>query len=309
MPAALTAGARSSDPDAGPEDFDGVTRFLLAHWLLIGIVAVGGALAGVLVAHLQSKIYRADVLVMPATQGTSSPLRSLIGQYGGLASLAGVDLSKGGSSTAATVAVLKSRSFIEKYIADRNLLPVLFWRSWNASAGSWKVKSGQQPPSLQDGYGVFIKSVMHVEEDKDKDLITISIEWRDPQLAAQWANDLVRRLNEAARARAIADAERSIEYLGKELEHTQAVEIRESIYSLLQMQINNRMLANTRPDFAFSVLDPAQAPERNKYVRPIPLLLAAIGFFAGTAVGMLAALLAPRLAQSRRRSSLRERAS
>jgi uncharacterized protein involved in exopolysaccharide biosynthesis len=298
---AKAVGAGSSDPDAGPEDFDGITRFLLAHWLLIAIVAVAGAGAGLVVARIQSKVYRAEVLVTPVAQDAGSPLHSLIGQYGGLASLAGIDLPKGGGSTSATVAVLKSRSFIEKFIADRNLLPVLFWKSWDASAKRWVLKSDQQPPSLQDGYGLFMKSVMHVEEDKDKDLITISVEWRDPQLAATWANDLVQRLNEAARARAITDAERSIEYLGKELEHTQTVEIRESIYALLQMQINNRMLANTRPDFAFSVLDPAQAPQRNRYVRPIPLMLAAIGFFAGAAVALLAALLAPRIARSRRR--------
>jgi uncharacterized protein involved in exopolysaccharide biosynthesis len=78
-------------------------------------------------------------------------------------------------------------------------------------------------------------------------------------------------------------------------EHTQAVEIRESIFSVLENEINKRMMAATRADFAFRIIDPAQAPQLTRYVRPIPLLMAAIGLFGGGLLGMIAVMLSQRL--------------
>ena len=290
---------------AGPRQIDALGRFLSRYRLLIGISAIVGALAGLGLSFVLPKIYRAEVLVTPVAAEEGSPLKSLIGQYGGaLASLAGAELpgGSGGTSTAATIAILKSRAFIEAFISERNLLPVLFRKQWDAAHGTWRLKQGEEPPSLQDGYGLFLKKVMHVVEDKEKSLITINVEWRDPTIAAEWANALVQRLNESARKRAIASADRSIEYLNRELAQTQTIELRASIYSLLQTQINKRMIANTRPDFAFSVIDPAQAPEARKYVSPVPLLLAALGFFAGAVLAMFAVILNPFAAAHESRS-------
>ena len=40
------------------------------------------------------------------------------------------------------------------------------------------------------------KSILSVDEDKKSGLISLSISWKDPEVAAQWANDLVKQLNE-----------------------------------------------------------------------------------------------------------------
>lgn len=289
--------AVAADLDAGPAEVDPISGFLLRHWLIISVAAILGTVAGFGLSFVLPKVYRAEILVQPVSADSGSPLRSLLGQYGGaLAEVAGGGGAGRGllgavNPTAAVVALLKSRLFIEAFITDNNLLPVLFHKRWDQEHGRWRLKPGQNPPTIQDAYGMFTKTVMHVEEDKEKGLITINIEWTDASLAADWANALVQRLNEGARRRALANSDRSIDYLNKELERTQTVEIRNSIYSVLEQQINNRMLANTRPDFAFSVIDPAQAPEPNKYVRPIPLLLAAIGFFAGALCALFAVVL------------------
>jgi uncharacterized protein involved in exopolysaccharide biosynthesis len=288
----------TQEPDAGPEEFDPVSHFLVRHWVIIVLSALVGAAAAYGLSSFMTRVYRAEVLVQPVASEGGSGLRSLLGQAGGslaaIAGLAGGELARGPNSTPAVVAMLKSRLFIDAFIDERNLLPVLFQKRWDPVQKRWRVKPGQSPPTIQDGYGMFVKNVMHVLEDKEKGLITINIEWTDPEVASDWANNLVLRLNEQARRRAILNADRSVEYLDKELEHTQTVEIRNSIYTLLEQQINNRMMANTRPDFAFTVIDPAQTPERNKFVRPIPLLMAAIGFFVGALLAIAAVMLVPR---------------
>jgi uncharacterized protein involved in exopolysaccharide biosynthesis len=101
-------------------------------------------------------------------------------------------------------------------------------------------------------------------------------------------------VNQLARQRAMHDTEVSVNYLNRELATTQAVEIRQSIFSVLESEINKRMMAATRADFAFRVIDPAQAAEPNHFVRPIPLLLAGIGLFCGGLLGTLAVMFTQR---------------
>ena len=63
----------------------------------------------------------------------------MLGQFGGLASLAGVNLGGGANNdTEVSLAVLRSREFTEAFIRDRNLLPLIFEECWDADANRWK---------------------------------------------------------------------------------------------------------------------------------------------------------------------------
>lgn len=285
----------TTDADAGPAELDDASRFVLRHWLVFAVIGAIGAVVGWSSTHFAQRVYRAEVLAVAATQEGTSPLKALTGQYSSLAALAGINLDNSGNTTAITIATLKSRVFLEQFIADHKLLPVLFASRWDASRADWRRDGKTVVPTLQDGYGTFNKKVLRVVDDKERELILVRVEWTDPAIAADWANGLVAAVNGVIRGRALETADRSIEYLNKELERTQAVEIRQSIFSSLQSQVNRRMLANTRPDFALTVLDPAQAPQVNGYVSPVPLLWAAIGLF----VGLLLALMVLLLLQSR----------
>ena len=46
-------------------------------------------------------------------------------------------------------------------------------------------------------------------------LINLSISWKDPKLLPEWANDLVKQLNEQLRERAISDSQKKVGYLNK----------------------------------------------------------------------------------------------
>lgn len=282
------------DADAGPQHGDSVTLFLWRHRWLICVMALLGALAGYFGSRWIERVYRAEVLTTPATSDSSS-MRSLMGQVGSLAALAGVNIGGGDASgSAITIATLKSRSFLEHFIAKYDLLPVLYAKQWDANARRWKEQGGARPPGAQDGVGYLLKHVVRVLEDRDKGLVTVRVEWTDPALAAAWANALVADLNEVMRQRAIQNAESSLQYLQRELEQTQAVDVRQSIATSIQLQVNRRAMANTRPEYSLTVLDPAVVPDVMGFVQPIPALLAAIGLFAGALLALFTALLLPR---------------
>jgi uncharacterized protein involved in exopolysaccharide biosynthesis len=292
---AVAPAMAEADADRGPAELDRVTSFLVRNRAVVLTASLLGAIAGFFGSHLMTKVYRAEVL-LAIVHDDSSPLKQgVMGGLGAIASLAGVDLGKMQDATPEYIAELTSRVLVEKFIADNDLLPVLFAKRWDAEKKTWRVKPGQRVPSLQDGYYVLTKGILSVTQDKQTGLITVRVDWKDREQAAKWANELVARVNQEARVREMRNADLSVDYLNRELEHTQTVELRESIFQVLEQQIDKRMIAATRPDFAFKVIDPAQTPEANRFVRPIPLLLAGIGLFCGGLLGMVAVTITQRL--------------
>jgi uncharacterized protein involved in exopolysaccharide biosynthesis len=256
------------------------------HIVLAAMISLG-VLAGV-AAFIMTPIYRATTLLAPVSeQNTNNSLGGLLNQFGGLASLAGLSLGSGTTNKDEAIAILDSRMFTIQFIDDNDLLPILFLDSWDAEAGNWL--KPDDAPDLIDGYHLFSK-IRTIAEDRQTGLVQMSVEWKDPHLAAAWANALIDRVNQVMRADAISDAERGIEYLNRELEKTSIVELRQAIFSLIEGQINRIMLANVRDEYAFRVLDPAMAPNKDDFVRPRSLLMVVMGLLIGGVLGVGVAL-------------------
>ncbi len=268
-------------------DFVAFARFMRRYRLVLFASACIGAVAAWGISHLFPRIYRAEVLVVPvASEQSTSTLSSLASRLGAISGLAGLDLGSNDKSTSTAVALLQSRRFIEQFITEHNLLPVLFASRWDTATGRWNVGPGQTPPSLADAYERFEKDIMTVTDDKKTGLMLLRIEWLDRRQASEWANALIAELNANTRDLAMRDATDNMEYLNRELRTAETVELRQSIYSLLQMQMNKRMMASTRPEYSFRVIDPAQAPEPRKSVRPHRLTYMLVGAVLGGLIGL-----------------------
>ena len=140
------------------------------------------------------------------------------------------------------------------------------------------VPSVEDEPTEQKAIESF-KACLSVDEDKKSGLITLSISWKDPQVAAQWANDLVKQLNEQLREQAIADSKKRVGYLEQELAKTTLQDMRAVLYNLLESEKQKAMLANVNEDFALEVIDPAVAPKlaRSQSVNSLSPLVEYVG--------------------------------
>jgi uncharacterized protein involved in exopolysaccharide biosynthesis len=164
------------------------------------------------------------------------------------------------------------------------MMPLFFPQQWDAKAGSWRSGDTEDRPTMQDAVELFDKKVINVVEDRDRGLISVTVEWRDRELAAKWANLMIARVNEQLRARRLVELDKSVSYLNHEIDKTSVVELRASLFKLVEGQINERMVASVRDEYAFQVIDPAVAPDADRYVRPRKALMAAIGFMLGLLV-------------------------
>ena len=277
-----------SDPRNEDDEIDllQVIRKLLNAWkTIIGITTVCMGFAVAYALHAP-EVFKAETLLAPV-QEEKSGASSALSQFGGLAAMAGISIPTD-SNVEQVVASLKSRKFLGQYIELNNLLPVFFENIWDLEKKVWITTKEGETPSKQKGIDLF-KEILSVYEDKKSGLITLSVSWKDPVVAAKWANDLVKQLNEQLRNKAITESQKRIGYLEQELSKTTLQDMRAVLYNLLESEKQKAMLANVNEDFALEVIDPAVAPEiREKPKRKIIVILGGIcGVFLGVLVVFL----------------------
>jgi uncharacterized protein involved in exopolysaccharide biosynthesis len=266
------------------------SRLAAGRWWILASAVLFAAIAAA-VAFLTTPTYRATTVLVAAStdKGGLGSLGSALGQLGGLASLAGVNVGAADAQTQEALAVIQSREFTEAFIQDEQLMPKLYAARWDERARAWKGDRAEWP-TLAQAFKRFDEHVRSVSRDKTTGLITLNIRWRDPVEAARWANTLVARLNAEMRSRAIARTSASLGYLEKELAVTSAVETRQAVSRLIEAQINQRMLANVTQEYAFRVVDRALPPDPLDIVWPQKALLLIAGPVFGVIFGALGIL-------------------
>lgn len=276
--------------------------------LLILIISAVFAVSSILYAINQPNIYKATTLLSPASdQGGASGLAKMAGQFGGLASLAGINLGGGGTDkTSLALEVLKSRVFLESFIDKYQLLvPLMAAKNWdintntlifdeeiyNTTNKTWirEVKAPKKSkPSQWEAYEAF-KEILSITTDKESGMITIAIEHYSPEVSTQWLKWLVNDINTTIREQDKAEAQRSIDYLTKKLQETQLADMQTVFYQLIEEQTKTIMLAEVSLEYVLKTIDPANAPEEK--AKPKRALIVVLGTMLGGILSVLIVLI------------------
>jgi uncharacterized protein involved in exopolysaccharide biosynthesis len=254
------------------------------RWLIVAITGVF-TLGGVTYALLAQEWFKADVVLAPADKQAGAG--GALAQFGGLASLAGISLP--GAGEGEPVAVLKSKDFARSFITDLNVMPMLLEDA----------DFGEKKPDIRDAVKVFDTKIRAVTEDKKSGLVTLSVRWKDPDTAAEWANVLVKRLNDRLRTQAQEESERNVAYLQREIAATSVVSLQQSMGRVLEGEMQKLMLARGNEEFAFKVIDRATPPKKRD--TPKRALIAIVSLLAGGFLGILAVFLRKAIANRPKR--------
>jgi uncharacterized protein involved in exopolysaccharide biosynthesis len=260
-----------------PEEIDIIDLWWMVwryRWLVVASTAIF-AVGAVVLALLATPIWRAEAVVTPVREEGLGGASSLLSQFGGLASLAGVNLSMGDASQEAK-AVLRSRRLVEEFIKRHVPLEQLF-------------KGSDEPPTLWFAVKKFRENVLNIEESESEGLTTVTMDWTDAPTATRWANEFVALANEMVRARSVDEANRNITYINEQLKRTDVVEMRRVMYGIIESETKRLMVANGRVEYAFTVVDPAVEPEvRYSPKRTLMVIVgAALGGFLGVMFSLL----------------------
>ena len=247
--------------------------------------------------------YKATALLAPA-QSDGGGLSSALGQLGGLASLAGVNIG-GGESSESQIAqeIMKSWSFVEKFISDNDLEVEVYaaegWSkgsdelyinqdAYDSESGEWLTEDSSgnvAPPTSWELFETF-SGMLSVSEDKKSGLVSVSIEYYSPQVAKEWLDSYISAINEHMQARQVAKVSNNIDYLKAQIDKTSIAEMREVFYTIIEEQTKNKMVAEASPDYAFVAVSPSMVPEEKS--QPKRALICILGTLLG---GMLSVLL------------------
>lgn len=284
-----------------------------AKWFIILVAFLFSACSIVYVLNLDN-IYKSEVSIAPA--GDNKDGVGLSGQLGGLAAIAGVNISgtKGVDKTTLALETLQSRDFISRFIERRKILVELIAvKGWDMSTNTLTIDSSlydidteswvrapiapkASKPSNQEAYKIFIQNFGMIQ-DRDSGIITLTFKHQSPFLAKQLLDWLVDDINEEMKSKDIKEAERSIVYLEKQIMRTNISEVRGTLFSLIEEQTKTLMLANAREEYMFKVIDPAFVPEER--FEPKRSLIVAIATFLGCIFGVFVVLLFPALRQGK----------
>lgn len=275
-------------------------------WIIIFTTFVF-SMVGVLYALSKPNIYTAQAVLSPAKSNDQNGMAAMAAQFGGLASLAGINLS-GGSSDDKTISVatMQSRKFVNQFIKKHDLLvPLLAAKEWNPTTRELTIDpelydvnnkkwvrevSGTKSvvPSDWEAYQTFTKGVFNVGDIKENGLTFITITHISPDISKQWVDWLVDDINAWMKKESLNQSKKNIEFLQQQLNKTTIADMRSVFFQLIEEQTKNLMLAEVEDQFAFKVIDPAVVPEQK--VGPKRPLICIMFAFLGGVIGISIAL-------------------
>jgi len=282
-------------------------RAIWSGKLTIFVISIIFAVASIAFALSKPDVYKASVLLFPASSEGAGGMGALAGQLGGLASLAGVNLGAGGTDkTALALEIIKSRAFLETFITKHKLLvPLMAAENWDRvndqlildsdiydeSSNQWLRKVSfpkRATPSHWEAYQESL-NLISVSQDKTTSLITIDVEFYSPKVAKQWLIWLVADVNNFMREQDEKEAQASIDYLTKQLENTEISAMETVFYQLIEEQTKNIMLTKVSPEYVLKTIDPAQVPDTKE--GPKRALIVVLGTMLGCMLAMLIVLI------------------
>ncbi len=277
-------------------------------WLIIAITSVFSIAAALYVLSVPNE-YKSTALLAPASSSSSSSLSKLAGQFGGLASLAGINLGAGGSEDKSVVAmeIVKTWGFLETFIrenkievevfategwsrANNQLLidPELYDQATQQWVREFDATKGQKvEPSSWELYEE-IKDRISISQDKSSGLISLSVEYYSPVIAKEWVDKLVKAINQHIQKQDRAEAIKSIEYLNNKIKETNITDMQSVFYQLIEEQTKTLMLAEVSEEYVFKTISEAKVAEDNS--KPKRILIVALAIVLGVMLSVLTVL-------------------
>lgn len=220
-------------------------------WLIFLATFIATVIATVIIVLEEDK-YRATVTMAHSEQPgvpSGSP------QLGALIGLAGIKVGDAGEFET-HLAFLSSAALAREFIEEKGILGALLDRrgflQWRWGADGEK--------DIRDAVDRFRRDVLDISSARNSSLVTISVTWSDPDLAADWANAYVEYADRRLRSEASEESLRNLSYLRKELADSSSPVMQASIGQIIESEMQKLMLVRGRAAFAFKVVDSAVTP-------------------------------------------------
>ena len=284
-------------------NFQEILSTLYKEKKIIFIFTVFFSFSALIYGFSLPNIYESKALLSPVEQSES--ISSSLGSLGGLASIAGIGIPSSNAENKSQKALekLSSFSFFENKIMPNIFLPELmavdYWdyktntivfdsNLYDQNSNLW-VRDFSYPkkqvPSPQESFEAFLKEHLDISQDDKTGFITLAVRHESPYIANEWAELLVREINNFYREKDKNEAKKSILFLNEQLSKTSLTEIKLALAELLQAEIKKLTLVEARELYVFDYIDPSTIMEKRN--SPNRYLIVFFGTIFGFILGLI----------------------
>jgi LPS O-antigen subunit length determinant protein (WzzB/FepE family) len=259
-------------------DLREIFRTLWKKKLFIFLITLFTSIASVFYAISLPNIYTSTALLSSADDRKS--LSSSLGGLSGLAGIAGLSLpgDNGNSSIEAMERVKSYSFFTNNFLPNINLEDLVAVKKWdqinnrviyneriyNEISKQW-VRDVKPPksakPSDQDAYKKY-KLILSINQSKKTGFVSLSIKHESPNIAKEWTEIIIEKINSTMRELDKQQATKSIKFLNESYKKNSIADIKESISKLTQEQMQKLMLTASSEEYVYKIIDAPIAPER-----------------------------------------------
>ena len=273
---------------------------VLKRWPIIALFAAGVAAVALVFSLLQKPVYEADATILIKSSGSGSS----VSQFAGLASLAGINLGTGGGDISDLIEVLQSNAVAAKVVENLKLRERI--KGWN-------------DPGISERQLASAVQGMLAKPKPRGNLVVLTAENNDPELAADIANGFADALSYYWNKLNSTEARRKREYvegqlprIEKELRIAETrlkqytllgaapesqgievarlyreLEIQSSVYNMLRKEYETVKLEESKDIEPFTIIDRAVKPGDPS--RPKTKMNVMLGLFLGLLSGVFMA--------------------
>ena len=245
--------------------------------ILIALVASIITFSSVIYALMMTDYYKSEAVM---SVRDNSENKNLLSQFGGAASLMGLNVSSTDDKASQTIQLIQSRKFIKHLLTFENILPsIMAAKSYDISSKkllfdgdlydskskNWigePDENGSAKPSYLDAHGVYLNDLLSISQDKNTGFILIDIKHLSPIFAKEFLELIIRETNTILRKKDLEESNEALMYLTNELRKTSLVELKESIKNLIEAQLEVQMMSKINEDYVLVEIDPPFIPER-----------------------------------------------
>lgn len=246
--------------------------------LFIFVLTSTFAISSVFYSLSLNNYYTSSSILLPISESNNTNQSSLLSQYDGLASMAGINLgSSSVNSSDIIIEQIKSRDFVKHLITFDDVLPNLIAPiSYDVNSektlfneqiyknNQWirEPQNGNIIPSYIEAHQKFLGEVLSISKDERSGLIRLSVEHLSPSFAYSFLNLIISELNKINSEHAKTESNSAIEFLLKTASETQIASLQNSINNLIEMQMKNLMLADIKEYYSIKPIDFPFLPEK-----------------------------------------------
>ncbi|UOD35684.1 hypothetical protein DSN97_05050 [Deferribacteraceae bacterium V6Fe1] len=263
-------------PDYLAEDEIDLVELFAVIWrrkIMIAAIVFVVSVITVIATLMMDNIYESKAVLKPSG-GEASKLSSLMGNLGGLASLAGI--SVGGSSDNiydAMQNLINNKEFIADIVKKNGLEQKLFEDSYS------ELKAKEDFAQNYKFY-VFnaVKGIINLSQDKKSNYITLSVQHKDPVFAKEFVNILLYELSEKTKKVELENIDEKITNFKNEMENSSDITLKTKLAEVISSLIQSKVISKAQKYYGFTIVSEPYVPDLKDKVKPKRSLICVVAF-------------------------------